>query len=130
MTEKYPQDLRYTKTDEWVRVEGDTATLGITYYAQDALNDLVFFEAMAAKGEAVAVGDQLATVESVKAVGEVMSPVAGTVAEVNTALPDSPEHINQAPYGKGWMLKITLTGSIEDYGLMTAAEYEAYCAER
>lgn len=130
MAEKYPQDLRYTRSDEWVRVEGDTVTLGITHYAQDALNDLVFFEAMADRNDSIEAGSQVATVESVKAVGEVMSPVAGTLIDFNASLSDSPEQINQDPYGKGWMVKLTLSGSIDDYDLMTAAEYEAYCADR
>jgi glycine cleavage system H protein len=126
---KTPEDLKYAKSDEWVRIEGDTATLGITDYAQDALNDIVFIE-LAEVGETLEKGGSIGTVESVKAASDLYTPVAGTVTEVNTTLEDDPELINADPYGKGWMIKLKLDGEPDLGDLMDAAAYAAYCEER
>ncbi len=105
-----PNDLKYTKSHEWVRVEGNAGTVGITDFAQHELGDIVFVEAPA-EGTAVTAGASMGSVESVKAVSEVNSPVSGTVAEVNAELADHPELLNQDPYGGGWIVKITLSNA-------------------
>jgi glycine cleavage system H protein len=125
-----PEDLKYTKNDEWVRVEGDTGTVGITDYAQEELSDVVFVEIISQEGESLNQGDPCATVESVKAASDVYSPVSGTVTTINESLPDSPEVVNSDPYGDAWMLKLTLTNPSELDGLMDADAYEAYCEQR
>jgi glycine cleavage system H protein len=117
-----PQELHYSKTHEWVRVEGDIAVVGITDYAQDALGDVVFIELPEAGAE-LAAEAIFGAVESVKAASDLYMPVGGTVEEVNTALLDKPELINSDPYGEGWMLKVR----VADKGaLVSAAEYEAF----
>jgi glycine cleavage system H protein len=126
---KYPEDLMYARSDEWVRIEGDTATVGISDYAQDALNDIVFVE-LPAVGDSVSKGGSFGTVESVKAASDMYLPVAGTITEVNTALEDEPELINSDPYGKGWIVKIKLDGTADTSNLMNAAAYIDYCATR
>jgi glycine cleavage system H protein len=126
---KTPSDLKYQKSDEWVRIEGDFATLGISDYAQDQLNDIVFVE-LPSVGDSFAKGDSFGTVESVKAASDLYAPVGGTVTEVNTALEDSPELINADPYGKGWIIKLKLNGAADTSDLMDAEAYSAYCAER
>lgn len=125
-----PAELKYTKNDEWVKVEGNTATVGITDYAQAQLSDIVFVEILVAVGEEVAQGASCATVESVKAAAEVYLPVSGTVTAINEDLPDTPEQINSDPYGAAWMVKLTLSNLAELDSLMDAAAYEAYCASR
>jgi len=122
----YPKELKYTKEDEWLKVEGDTATVGITDYAQNALGDIVFVE-LPKPGAAVEAGKSFGTVESVKAVSELYSPVSGTVTEVNGALADAPEKVNADPYG-AWMIKVKVTKQSD--GLMSAADYEKYASER
>lgn len=126
---KYPDDVKYTKTDEWVRIEGDIATIGISDYAQDALNDIVYVELPEAD-EAVEADGTFGSVESVKAASDLTSPVAGTVIEVNTALEDDPEIINTDPYGAGWMIKVKLDGEPDLSALMDAAGYEAFNQDR
>lgn len=126
---KYPDDVKYTQTDEWVRIEGDIATIGISDYAQDALNDIVYIE-LPEKGESVEAGEAFGSVESVKAASDLTTPVAGTVEEVNTALEDDPEVINSDPYGEGWMIKVKLDGDADLSALMDAAGYKAYNADR
>jgi len=128
-TIKFPDDVRYNRSDEWVRVEGDTATIGISDYAQDALNDLVYIE-LPEVGAELAKGESLGSVESVKAQSDLYMPVGGTVLEVNTALEDEPELMNTDPYGRGWILKIRLNDASEADSLMNAADYEAYCNTR
>ncbi len=123
-----PNDLRYTKTHEWVRVEGGSATVGITDFAQHELGDIVFVEAPGA-GTALEAGSPMGSVESVKAVSEVVAPVSGTVAAVNEALTDHPELLNQEPYGQGWIITVTLSSPAELDGLMDAAAYAKYVAE-
>lgn len=126
---KYPADLKYAESDEWVRLEGDIATLGISDYAQDALNDLVYVE-FKPVGTKLAAGDPVGEVESVKAASSIYSPVAGEIVEVNTALESSPETINSDPYGAGWMVKIKVSDPAPLDHLMDADAYEAYCKSR
>ena len=125
----YPDDLRYTKSDEWVRVEGGAATAGISDYAQDQLSDIVFVE-LPATGQTLKQGEMVASVESVKAAAEVNMPLSGAITEVNESLADTPELVNQDPYGKAWMVKFTVADPAELHSLMDAAAYEAYCKER
>ena len=119
-----PDNLRYTKDHEWIRVEGDRGTIGITDYAQAQLGDVVFLE-LPAVGRTVSVGETFGTVESVKAVSELFSPVNGDVVETNDALVASPEAVNTDPYGKGWMLVVRLQDAAQVAGLMDAASYQA-----
>ena len=124
----FPADLKYTKDHEWLKPAGDgTATVGITQYAQDALGDVVFVDLPEA-GEAFGQGEEFGTVESVKTVSELNMPTAGEVLEVNSSLADHPEAVNEDPYGKGWMVKVKLTGKLADlldataYGALVSAE--------
>jgi glycine cleavage system H protein len=125
-----PTDLKYTENDEWIRVEGSIATIGITDYAQDQLSDVVFVEIIAEPDTALAAGDACAEVESVKAAAEVYSPVGGTIVEINEDLLDAPEMVNSDPYGEAWMVKIELTDADQVEALLDAAAYEAHCEER
>jgi glycine cleavage system H protein len=125
-----PGNLKYTTTDEWVKVEGNTATIGVTDYAQDALSDVVFFETVVAVGDAVKSNTQIATLESVKAAADVNSPVSGKILETNDSLGGSPEQVNSDPYGAAWMVKIELTNPADLGKLMDAGGYEKYCAGR
>lgn len=120
----YPAELTYHPEHDWARIEGDIATFGITWYAQDALGEVVFFDPPDA-GAQVEAGASYAEVESVKAVSEVIAPLSGEVIEVNEALGDAPEAINDDPYGAGWMVKVRLSNPSEADGLMDAAAYEA-----
>ncbi|CAN5629135.1 MAG: glycine cleavage system protein GcvH [Actinomycetota bacterium] len=123
-----PQDLKYTKSHEWVRTDenGDTATIGITDHAQDELGDVVFVE-LPSVGDTFDKGETFGTVESVKAVSDLYAPIAGEVVEVNSALEDSPEKINEDPYGEGWILKLKTSGDSGD--LLSAADYEKVMEE-
>jgi glycine cleavage system H protein len=121
--------LYYTKDDEWLRVEGDEATVGITDYAQNALSDIVFVELPSA-GETLHAGETFGVVESVKAAADLFAPVSGEVTAVNDALPDTPELVNSDPYGAAWMLRIRLSEKSELDGLMDSAAYQAYCDSR
>jgi len=125
----YPTDRKYTKEHEWIKVSGDTGTVGITDYAQHALGDVVFVE-LPRVGAKLAANQSLGTVESVKAVSEIYSPVTGEVSEVNGTLTNAPETINQDPHGAAWLIKIRLTNPAELGGLMEAAAYQAYVAEK
>lgn len=118
-----PADLKYTKTHEWVRLEGDVATIGITDFAQSELGDVVFVELPSA-GRSLAVGDSFGSVESVKTVSDVYAPIAGEVVESNEALGAQSELINSDPYGKGFMIKVRVNPADVD-GLMSADEYKA-----
>ncbi len=120
-----PEDLHYSKDHEWVRVEGDVAVVGITDYAQNSLGDVVYVE-LPKVGEEFAANESFGSVESVKAVSEVFSPVSGKVAEVNEALNDEPEKVNGDPYGEGWMIKVRMSSPGEVDSLLTAAEYEDF----
>ena len=115
-----PGDLQYTKTHEWVRREGDTATVGITEHAQDELGDVVFIE-LPEEGASFGAGDAFGTIESVKAVSDLYSPVGGEVVEVNEVLNDAPEKVNEDPYGEGWIIRLRVSG---EGNLLSAEEYE------
>ena len=122
---EFPDNLRYTKSHEWVRVEDDgSVVMGITDYAQDAMGDLVFIELPEVSDESVAKEEAYAVVESVKAVQDVYAPLTGRVTEVNDELPNSPEVVNQDPYGDGWMVRMEIEVEAELDELMEAAEYE------
>jgi glycine cleavage system H protein len=123
-----PKDLKYTVDHEWVRLEGKTAVMGITDYAQGELGDIVFVELPGTDTE-VEQGGVFGTIEAVKTVSDLMSPVSGKVVEVNAALNDSPEHINKSPYGDGWMLKIEVADPSELDKLMDADAYAAHVGE-
>lgn len=125
-----PENLKYQKTDEWVKVEDGIATIGITDYAQDSLSDVVFVEFEVDVDDEVNVGDSLATVESVKAAAEVVFPVSGKVIEVNQSLVDTPEVLNESPYTEGWLVKVQVADESELDKLMDAPAYDAYCQER
>ena len=121
----YPDDLRYTKDHEWVRLEGDRGKVGITHYAQKQLGDVVYLE-LPEVGRTLKVQESFGTVESVKAVSELFSPVAGEVVEVNAALAQAPETINSDPYGAAWMVAIKLADPAAVKALMDAAAYKAF----
>jgi glycine cleavage system H protein len=125
----HPADLKYTRSDEWVRVEGDQATIGITDYAQDQLGDIVYIE-LPWDPQTLVQDEKFGDIESVKATSELISPVSGEVIKANEALKDSPELINDSPYEDGWMLVVKLTNPAELDKLMSAAEYEAYLQGR
>jgi glycine cleavage system H protein len=125
-----PSDLKYTKTDEWVKVSGATGTIGITDYAQSQLSDVVFVDILARIGAEVQKGSICATIESVKAAADVNFPVSGKVIEVNSDLPDTPEIVNSDPFDKAWIIKLNLSDPSELNTLMDAKAYEAYCEER
>ncbi|MGI6258982.1 MAG: glycine cleavage system protein GcvH [Anaerolineaceae bacterium] len=125
-----PEELKYQKTDEWVKIVDGVATIGITDYAQDALSDVVFVEFAVDPDDEVSAGDSLATIESVKAAAEVEFPVSGKIIEVNQAVIDSPEILNESPYEEGWLAKIQVSDESEMDNLLDAAAYDAYCKER
>jgi glycine cleavage system H protein len=125
-----PEELKYQKTDEWVKIVDGVATIGITDYAQDALSDVVFVEFAVDPDDEVSAGDSLATIESVKAAAEVEFPVSGKIIEVNQAVIDSPEILNESPYKEGWLAKIRVSDESEMDNLLDAAAYDAYCKER
>lgn len=120
-----PEDNRYARSHEYLHIEGDTGTIGITDYAQKELGDVVFVE-LPQVGTQLEMGDELGSIESVKAVSELFSPVGGEVVEVNEALADKPELVNTDPYGDGWMIKIKLADASEADELMGAEEYDEY----
>lgn len=121
-------DLKYAKTDEWLRLDGSSAEVGLSDYAQDALNDIVFVE-LPKVGAAVTAGEAFGVVESVKAASDLSAPVSGTVTAVNAALESSPEQINSDPYG-AWIVRIAVTNASAAADLMDAAAYDEYCATR
>jgi len=123
----YPADLKYTKEHEWIKVDGDTGTIGITDHAQKALGDIVFVE-LPKPGATLTAGKSLGTVESVKAVSDIYAPASGTVAEVNQELTTTPEKINSDPHG-AWMVKVKLTNPGDVKNLLSAADYEKFVAE-
>lgn len=120
-----PEELRYARTHEWVRMEGGTATVGITDYAQGELGDVVFAD-LPQSGASLSAGDAFGSIESVKSVSDLYAPVGGEVVEVNGALEDSPEKVNEDPYGEGWLIKIRGSGEGD---LLSAAEYEQFLEE-
>ena len=118
----YPEDLKYHEEHDWARIEGENATFGVTWYAQDALGEVVFFDPPDV-GASVAKDESYAEVESVKAVSDVFAPLSGEIVEVNEALADSPERINADPYGEGWMVKVRLSDPSEADQLMDVSAY-------
>ena len=122
-----PADLRYSEEHEWVRMDGDLATIGITAYAQDSLGDIVFVE-LPTVGRTLAAGEGFGVVESVKAVSDVYSPVPGEITEVNSGLEATPEHVNNAPYGDGWMIRVRVSDASALDELMDADAYTAFTA--
>ena len=127
--ESYPDDLRYHPEHDWARVEGGEAVLGLTWFAQDALGELVHFEAPAV-GAALVQGEAYGEVESVKAVSDVVSPLSGEVIDVNEKAVDEPEVVNEDPYGEGWLVRIRMSDPSELDALMDAQAYEAHVAEQ
>jgi glycine cleavage system H protein len=125
---KYCQDCRYLETHEWIRVQGDEAYIGISDYAQDELNDVVYVELPDA-GDSLEKGEEFGTVESVKAASELYMPASGEILAVNEALDGSPELVNQDPFGDGWMLRMRLMDPDELDELLTVEEYKAFCEE-
>ena len=125
-----PPELKYTQNDEWMRVEGNIGTVGITDFAQEQLSDIVFVEIIAAEGETLKQGDSCATVESVKAAADVYMPAGGKIVAVNDDLPDKPELINTDPYGVAWLVKVEIGETSELNKLLDAAAYIEHCAAR
>ena len=123
-----PADLKYTKSDEWVRMEGDEAVVGITDYAQNALNDITYVE-VGVSGEVLKADEIFGSVESVKAASDLHAPLSGTVTAVNDDLEETPEKINTDPYGIAWLIKIKLSNPAELAGLLDAAGYQAFLGE-
>jgi glycine cleavage system H protein len=123
-----PEDLHYSKDHEWVRVSGDIATIGITDYAQNSLGDVVYVE-LPKVGDELAAQEAFGSVESVKAVSELFTPVSGKVTEVNDALQDDPEKVNTDPYGEAWMIRVQMSSPGEVDSLLTVAEYEDFTKE-
>ena len=128
MAYKFDAKARYAKTHEWVRVEGDVAVIGVSDYAQHLLSDVVYVE-LPEVGDTLTAGESLGTVESVKAAEDAYAPVSGEVVEVNTELEDNPEWVNEDPYGKAWLVKVTPSDAGELDDLMDATAYEAYVQE-
>jgi glycine cleavage system H protein len=125
--ETYPEDLKYHPEHDWARIDGDEATFGVTWYAQDTLGEVVFYEPPEV-GAAISKDGPYAEVESVKAVSDVFAPLSGEILEVNEALGDSPEKINEDPYGDGWMVRVKLSDPSEADALMDAAAYRELLA--
>ncbi len=123
----YPQDLHYTKQHEWIRLSSDVGLVGITDYAQKELGDIVYVD-LPRVGAKVEQGKVMGSVESVKAVSDIYSPLSGEVIEINDALATAPEKLNESPHGDGWMVKIRLSAPDEIQGLLSAADYEEYVA--
>ncbi|MBN2405707.1 MAG: glycine cleavage system protein GcvH [Coriobacteriia bacterium] len=124
----YPKDLKYDREHEWVKVEGDTAILGISHFAQDQLGEVVYVD-LPSVGDSLSAGESFGEIESVKSVSELFAPVTGEIIEVNDGLGDAPETVNEDPYGEGWMVKVTMSDASELDALMDADSYEAFIAE-
>jgi glycine cleavage system H protein len=127
--ESYPDDLRYHREHDWARIDGDTATLGITWYAQDALGEIVHYEAPS-EGASVARDESYGEVESVKAVSDLVSPLSGEVVEVNPKVVEEPETINDDPYGDGWLVRVRLSAPAEVEDLLDVEAYRVFLAEQ
>lgn len=127
---EFPEDLRYTENDEWIRVDGDTGWIGITDFAQDQLSDIVYVEILEDAGAELKQGDPVGAVESVKAAADVYMPVSGEILEVNGALSDVPELINSDPYGEAWMAKVKLSDPSELDGLLDSQAYAKHVEEQ
>jgi glycine cleavage system H protein len=126
---EFPEGLKYSKEHEWVLVEGNTATIGITEFAQEELGDIVYVE-LPEVGEKIVKDDPFGAVESVKAVSDIYAPVSGSVLEINDVLPDNPETINDDPYGDGWMIRVELSDTDDLTDLMDAEEYAEYVQQQ
>jgi|SRR5579859_375760 len=124
-----PAEAKYTKSDEWVRIEGEEAVIGVSDYAQKALNDVTYVE-LPAVGATVSAGETFGSVESVKAASDMHAPISGTVTAINGELESAPELVNKEPYGRGWFVRIKPSNRSELDTLMDAAAYEKYCSER
>ena len=124
----HPNDRKYSKDHEWVVVDGDVATVGITEFAQDQLGEVVYIY-LPGEGDTVSAGETFGEIESVKSVSELFAPVAGEIVEVNSSLDDSPETVNQDAHGDGWMIKVRMDDASEVDGLMSAEEYDAFLAQ-
>jgi glycine cleavage system H protein len=129
VVEEYPEDLKYHREHDWARIEGDEAVLGITWYAQDALGELVHFEAPDS-GSSTTKDESYGEVESVKAVSDVIAPLSGEILEVNQQVVDAPETVNSDPYGDGWLIRIRLADPAEADTLLDADAYRAFVAEQ
>jgi len=125
---QFPETLKYTKDHEWIKIEGNTATIGITDFAQHELGDIVFVD-INAKGKALSAHEIFGTVEAVKTVSDLYLPVSGTITEVNPELEGNPEYVNSDPYGKGWMVKMTLTNAADANELMDVTAYKQLIGE-
>ena len=128
MEYEFPDDLKYMKTHEWVRIEGDTATIGITDYAQHQLGDIVYVE-LPEIGRTLEKESSAGEIESVKAVGEILMPLSGEIVEINAIIIESPESINSSPYGTGWMMKIKVSNSSEINELLSVEDYKKIVEE-
>lgn len=124
----HPSDRSYSKDHEWVLIDGDTAVIGITHFAQDQLGEVVYVDLPSA-GDTVAAGDTFGEIESVKSVSELFAPISGDVLEVNDALGDTPETVNADPHGDGWMIKVAISDAAELDALMSAEEYDTFVTE-
>lgn len=127
---EFPAELRYTETDEWVRVENGFATVGVTDFAQDQLSDVVYFEVIAGKGDQLARGETFGAIESVKAASDLYAPISGKLIEINEALADTPELVNSDPYGAAWMIKVEMSDPAELEELLDSATYVKSTEER
>ena len=125
ITMKFPENLKYSSDHEWVRVEGNEAFIGITDFAQEELGDIVFID-VSTEGETLEQGEVFGSVEAVKTVSDLLMPVSGEVLEINPELDDAPEMVNQDPYEKGWIIKVTIEKPEELDGLMSAADYKSF----
>jgi len=123
-----PENLQYSKDHEWVKVDGDVATVGITDYAQHALGDVVYVE-LPSVGDIFEAHEAIGSVESVKAVSEIFTPIAGEIVEANDGLNDNPEYVNDDAYGEAWMIKVKMNNPLEADAMLSAVEYEEYLAE-
>ena len=123
---RYPTELKYTQSHEWIRTEGDVAIVGVSWFAQDSMGDVVHVE-LPEVGDELTAGEPACEIESVKAVSDVYSPVSGEIVEVNEALEDAPEVVNEDPYGGGWLFKVKVGASASTSDLMPADEYQAHC---
>ncbi len=126
----FPTDLKYTENDEWVHVEDNIGTVGITDFAQDQLSDIVYVEVLVSEGDEAAQGDTCATIESVKAAADVYLPVGGKVIAINEDLADTPEVVNSDPYGEAWLVKLEISDPSELDGLLNATAYKAQVEEK
>ena len=123
---RYPTDLKYTQSHEWIRLEGNTVVVGVSWFAQDSMGDVVHVE-LPEVGDELASGEPACEIESVKAVSDVYSPVSGEIVEVNEALEDAPEVVNEDPYGAGWLFKVKVGATVSLSELMAADEYQSHC---